>query len=112
MKIVVARSRFWHESSFAQGEPLPLHYTLVTVLRALPERDPMHNPNAGPLCGCAGDCLQREVVKAFLHRAKMFIETSKRENGTPMRAYLNIVPDSNGEKELGQFLKEDRKSVV
>ena len=82
MKLVRSHTHWQHDSALAPGEPLSLHFTLRADLERMEE-------------GAASD-----AIRAALLRTNTLLSQSARENGKPMRAYLNAVAETQEDQNI------------
>lgn len=107
MRLVRTHSLSAHTGLFAPGEPLPLWHRLRAVLEEVPERCATHNPRDPDGCGCPGCLVVREAVGAALRSAAEVL-AERRENGKPLKPFLNFVPETDGEREVARHLERNR----
>ena len=82
MKLVRSHTHWQHDSALAPGEPLSLHFTLRADLERMEE-------------GAASD-----AIRAALLRTNTLLSQSARENGKPMRAYLNAIAETPEDQKI------------
>ena len=82
MKLVRSHTHWQHDSALAPGEPLSLHFTLRADLERMEE-------------SAASD-----TIRAALLRTNTLLSQSVRENGKPMRAYLNAIAETDEDRSI------------